>query len=130
MAAAFRLNPPEQFNFDKPETWKSWLKRFKRYRVASKLDDDSEKFQVNQLIYCLGSEADEIFSKFQLTEDEAASYETVRYKFDAYFDATKSIIFERAQFMRRVQQPNEPIDDFYNLSALPSRSMQLQCIEG
>ena len=90
MAAAFMQHPPEQFNFDKPKTWKSWPKRFERYRVASKLDDDSEKFLVNQLIYCVRSKADEFFSTFQLTEAEAALYETIWDKFDAYFNATKS----------------------------------------
>ena len=64
MAAAFMLQPPKPFNFDKPETWKSWLKRFERYRNASKLSEKSEKHQINHLIYCLGSKADKILSTF------------------------------------------------------------------
>ena len=110
--ASFMLQPPEPFNFDKPETWKFWIKRFERYRVASKLSEESEKHQINQLIYCLGSKADEVFPTFLLTEAQAAQFDTVKSKFDSYFDATKNVIFERAQFMRRVQQPNENVDDF------------------
>ena len=106
------LQPPEPFNFDKPETWKCWIKRFERYRVASKLSEESEKHQINQLIYRLGSKADEVFSTLLLTEAQAAQFNSVKSKFDSYFDATKNVIFERAQFLRRVQQPNENVDDF------------------
>ena len=47
-----------------------------------------------------------------LTEAQAAQFDTVKSKFDSYFDAIKNVIFERAQFMRRVQQPNENVDNF------------------
>ena len=73
---------------------------------------ESEKHQINQLIYYLGNKADEILSTFQLTQTQAAEYETVKKKFDAYFDATKNVFFERAQFMHRVQQSSEHVDNF------------------
>ena len=44
--ASFMLQPPEPFNFDIPETWKFWIKRSERYRVASKLSEESEKHQM------------------------------------------------------------------------------------
>ena len=102
MAAALTLLPPKSFHFDKPETWKSWPKRFERYHTALKLSEESEKLQINHLLYYLGSKADEKLPNFQLTETRAAEYDTAKNKFDAYFDATKNVIFERAQFIRRV----------------------------
>ena len=110
--ASFMLYPPEPFKFDKPETWKFWITRFDCYRIALKLPEESEKHQINQLIYCLGSKADEVFSTVLLTEAQAAQFDTVKCKFDSYFDATNNVIFERAQFVRRVQQPNKNVDDF------------------
>ena len=43
--ALFMLQPPEPFNFDKPEAWKFWIKRFERYRIASKLFEESENIR-------------------------------------------------------------------------------------
>ena len=77
------LQPPEPFNFDKPETWKFWIKRFERYRIASKLSEESETHQINQLIYCLGSKADEVLPTFLLTEAQTAQIDNVKSKFDS-----------------------------------------------
>ena len=66
--ALFMLQPTKSFNFDKLETWKFWIKCFQHYRVASKLFKESENHQINQLIYCLGSIADEVFPTFLITE--------------------------------------------------------------
>ena len=37
------------------------------------------------LIYCMGNEADEIFSSFQLSDDNKKKFNVVKEKFDRYF---------------------------------------------
>ena len=40
--ASIRLDPPEPFDFAKPDNWPKWKKRFEQYRAASGLDKESE----------------------------------------------------------------------------------------
>ena len=74
---AFQLSLPEPFDTKRVEEWKSWLKRFERYRVASGLIEKNEKTQVNMLLYLLGEKGDDILTSFSLTEDELKQYNTI-----------------------------------------------------
>jgi len=57
--ASYQIPPPEKFNF-KPEEWSRWIKRFKRIRKATGLDQKDGQSQANTLIYLMGEEADNI----------------------------------------------------------------------
>ena len=72
--ATFKVSNPEQFDFPKPEGWQKYVQRFERFRRASGLIDKDGTIQVNTLIYCMGSEADEIFSSFQLSDDNKKKF--------------------------------------------------------
>ena len=54
--ASIRLDPPEPFDFAKPDNWPKWKKRFEQYRAASGLDKESEDRQVSRLLYCPASQ--------------------------------------------------------------------------
>ena len=58
--ATFNIQPPESFDFSKPQEWDKWIRRFERFRLASNLHASSDENQVNTLIYCMGDEADDI----------------------------------------------------------------------
>ena len=49
---------------------------------------------------------------FQLSDQQAANYNTVKPKFDGYFAVRKSFIYERAVFNKSFHLPNEPVEDF------------------
>ena len=49
----FQVTPPEKFSF-KPEEWPKWIQRFETFRKATGLDKQSDKNQVNTLIYTMG----------------------------------------------------------------------------
>lgn len=59
--ASFQVSTPEKFNF-KPEEWGRWIRRFKRFRIASKLNEENEEAQANTLIYSIGDEADDVLA--------------------------------------------------------------------
>lgn len=52
--ATFTIQPPEPFDFTKPQEWERWIRRFDRFRLASNLNATSEENQVNTLVYCMG----------------------------------------------------------------------------
>ena len=109
---SFQISPPEQFNIDQPENWAPWIHRFERYRLASKLNDESEKSQVNMLMNLLGNTADSILSSFRLSEEQSNSYDTVKQKFQDYFNVRHNVIYERAKFNLRKQEVGKTVDDF------------------
>lgn len=40
--ATFTIQPPEAFDFSKPQEWKRWIMRFERFRLASNLHLSSQ----------------------------------------------------------------------------------------
>ena len=50
MAAGIHLQPPESFNFQTPDEWARWRKRFKQFRIASGLGAKSEEQQINIVV--------------------------------------------------------------------------------
>jgi predicted aspartyl protease len=106
------ITPPGKFDFRQPESWTRWLRRFDRYLEASGLSNKSEERQVSALIYAMGDEADEILHTFGLSDANRKKYKTVAEKFSSHFITKRNIVFERAKFNRRIQEPGEPVDTF------------------
>ncbi len=111
-SATFTIQPPEPFNFSKPQEWEKWIWRFERFRLASNLHVSSQANQVNTLIYCMGDEADDVLRGQPLSNPQHQEYETVKETFNRFFMPKKNVIYERARFNQRVQQTNEPVDNF------------------
>ena len=112
MAATYQVVQPEPFDFENPEDWPKWLRRFERFRQASGLTEKSEEAQVNTLIYCMGDKADDILHSFKLSEDDSKKYSVVKQKFDGHFVKRRNVIFERAKFNSRKQDAGESVDAF------------------
>lgn len=64
-----KFSPPESFDFSHSELWPEWKQRFHRFRIATKLDKESEEVQVCTLLYSLGKEAEHIVSTFEYAAD-------------------------------------------------------------
>lgn len=109
---SFLITPPEPFAFANPNDWPTWKKRFLRYHTASGLSDRPEASQVDTLVYLMGTQAEEVFNTFKLSDDEQKKFDLVLSKFDAYFIPRRNIIFERARFNTRIQQDGESVEDF------------------
>ncbi len=110
--AAIQLHPPEPFTFHKPDEWPRWIKRFDQFRLASGLSDASPQRQVSTLLYCLGQDAEDTLQSMNATAEDRASYDSLRAKFDTFFQVRRNIIFERARFNRRIQQDGESVEQF------------------
>ena len=109
--ANFQVTPPEKFSF-KPEEWLKCIQRFERFRKATRLDKQTGENQVNTMIYTMGEQADDIFISFEFTTKQEKNYEQVKERFENYFIIKRNVIFERAKFNSRNQQPGESVDIF------------------
>lgn len=60
----------------------------------------------------MGDEADYVLRGLDLISEQGQQYEAVKKGFDTYFVPKKNVIYERAKFNKRVQQPTETVDSF------------------
>ncbi|XP_044191676.1 nuclear pore complex protein Nup153-like isoform X2 [Thunnus albacares] len=106
------LIPPDKFDFNNANEWPKWIRRFERFRVASSLDKKTQECQVNTLMYTLGDEAEDILNVLPLNENQRKSYEDVKQAFGKHCANKRNIIFERARFNGRNQEPGESAEAF------------------
>lgn len=112
MDSLFSISPPENFDFSDFSNWPNWIRRFERFRVAAGLDKKDQGYQVNSLVYAMGDKADDILSTLGLSTDDAVNYKAVKEAFDKYFICKYNVIYERARFNRRSQEPGESAEAF------------------
>ena len=107
MATAL-LQSPTPFCFNKPDEWPRWKRRFEQYRMALGLSAKDKEIQACTLLYCLGTDADDIL----MTDKDRKKYVKVLEKLDEVFKVRHNIIFERARFNRINQQFGESAEDY------------------
>jgi len=110
--ATVHLQPPEFFNFHQPDLWLRWKQRFEQFRLASGLSSAEDARQISSLLYCMGPEAEDVLNTTDVTATQRASYAAVVKKFDEHFGVRKNVIYERAKFNTRRQQPGETGDQY------------------
>ena len=94
-----KFAPPQSLDFSQPATWPAWKQRFERYATISKLTKEDKDIQVSMLIYCMGSNAEEIFAAFTWdNDDDQKDPDKVMKRFENYFVPRRNVIFERAKF--------------------------------
>ena len=76
---------------------------------SSESHRDSQKIQlkkqISTLLYCLGEEAESVLSSADTTADDRKDYKKITDKLDEFFKVRHNVIYERARFNRRSQQP-------------------------
>lgn len=109
---ATKLSPPDSFDFTNPQRWPDWLKRFQRFRTATKLDKEGGDVQVSTLIYAMGPEAEVILDRFKLSEADQVKFDVVVKNFDTHFKPNPNYIHEHAVFHKRKQEEGENVESF------------------
>ena len=124
---SYQVSPLNQFNFNHPEEWPKWARRFERFRKASGLTNKDEEAQVNTLIYTMGDDAEDILCSFRLSEADSKNYDSVVSAFDSHFVKQRNVMYERAKFNQRRQEPGEPVDAFiYHSTLRPGRVLRIR----
>ena len=68
------------------DLWPKWLRRFERFRIASRLQNKTEQVLVETLLYAMGECADDIVTTLCINE-ETATYTDIRAALNGYFAA-------------------------------------------
>ncbi|XP_025757966.1 uncharacterized protein K02A2.6-like [Oreochromis niloticus] len=112
MATTVQITTPETFDFSHPAEWPKWIRRFERFRIATALDNKSDEYQVNSLLYAMGDAAADVLAVLPLCDADKKKYATVKEAFDKHYVGKHNVIFERAQFNSRRQQDGEGTESF------------------
>ena len=110
--ASYQFPPPETFNFQCPDEWSKWKRRFECFRNASGLVKEDEVQHVSALLYCMEEPADNVLTSTKISTKDRQKYASVVGKFDDYFKVCRNVILERARFNRRNQLPGESAEQY------------------
>ena len=89
MAYSATLQAPGPIQFNSPDKWPKWRRRFEQYRVASGLAKEDNERQVSALLYCLGEEANDVLTSTNISSDSRKVFTDVLKKFDEFFKVRK-----------------------------------------
>ena len=109
-----KFDPPEKFDPTQPNRGPEWKRRFERFRVAAKLNKESEDVQISSLVYSMGPEAEHIMKT--IPSDKSSKYDDVIKEFDDHFVPKKNIIFEGARFRNRGENVETFVRFLYELA--------------
>ena len=112
MATVGNISPPKEFDFSNPGDFKSWFTRFERYRMCTKLNNESDEIQISTLLYVMGEQSENILQSFALSDDDSKKYDTVSKSFKDYFQPCENILSLRKKFYRRMQQSAESAEQY------------------
>ena len=110
--AGIRIEPPEPFDFAKPDGWPQFKRRFEQFIIASGVSEESELRKVSTLLYCLGPDAEDVLVSTNINSEERKKYCDVVKKLDDFFKVRRNVIFERVRFNRRSQLDGEAVDQY------------------
>lgn len=68
---------PEDFDFSVPSSWPAWRDRWQRFRLVSKLHNETHEVQVSALIYSMGLTAEHLLTSFCLSEEDEKKIDKV-----------------------------------------------------
>ncbi|XP_050390435.2 uncharacterized protein LOC130013006 [Patella vulgata] len=94
-----------------PEAWKKF-KQHVRLMFMGPLKKATQAEQCAYLLIWAGEKGRDIYNTFTVTEQEAASLNSVLDKFDSYVTPKSSSLFARYQFQTRIQHEGETIEQF------------------
>ena len=60
-----KFNPPDGFDFSKPQLWTDWKQRWTRYHKATELGRKDQEVQISSLIYAMDQKAESIYNQFK-----------------------------------------------------------------
>ena len=87
----------------------------KIFTISSSIvtQQEDEEIQVSSLIYSVGSDAERVFSQFNLSEEDSKNFDTMLEKFRAHFVPPVNVIHERATFHKRSQREGESVEEYF-----------------
>jgi RNase H-like domain found in reverse transcriptase/Reverse transcriptase (RNA-dependent DNA polymerase)/Integrase core domain/Integrase zinc binding domain len=111
----FRLPPPKPLvvvDDAMDKKWAKWLKNFRWWAIAVKFDELPPEEKTAIFMTTIGTEIDEIYESFNLSDEEENDMEIVVKKFAEYFTPPSNLDYEMFLFDSLKQHPDEKANEF------------------
>ncbi|CAH3037674.1 unnamed protein product [Pocillopora meandrina] len=105
----FSLSPVNLEATNLADEWKFWLDAFDNYRIATKLDKESDDVQKATLLHLAGTGVQRLLSGLP---GENKKFEEVKQALSAHFQPKRNKWAERHKFRKRAQLQHESLDTF------------------
>lgn len=99
-------------DIDMATEWNDWIDEYNNYFIAAKINAETAEIQVANMRTALGRDAIKILRNLGLSEAEMKNLATIKTKLTEHFSPARNKTYERCQFHRLKQQPNESFEDF------------------
>ena len=107
------FEPPKlDLSVDRYCAFKTWHERWTDYSVVTKLSDESPEYQCSTLRYTFTEETRKIYETLGLTDEEKKDPAVIIKKLEEFAKGTVNESMERHTFNSRIQEEDEPFDDF------------------
>ena len=108
-------HPPSHFDISQPQKFSQWLSIFDDYLVVCEITKALTCNQKHSLLKnCLGANCVAIIEGLVYDKAEDKNYLDLRLNLENYFLPKKNVTYERYQFRKRVQQPDEKCAQYLN----------------
>ena len=109
------------------ENWKKWKQVWDSFEIASRLNQQEDKYRVATFITCIGTEALEVYNGLPFeNEEDKDVMNTVLELMERHCIGQTNVIYERYYFNNRKQESGESFDTY--LTAL--KTLAKTCIFG
>ncbi|XP_017489139.1 PREDICTED: uncharacterized protein LOC108377395 [Rhagoletis zephyria] len=92
--------------------WSDWLDEYENYFIAAKIKNERAEVQVANFQTALGRDANKILRSLGLSTEQLKALKKIQEALTQHFAPPKNKTYERYQFHRLKQQPNETFQDF------------------
>jgi len=106
----FFLSDKSENPSDASRSWTAWLQQYDFYMLATEKNKKAEEIQIATLLTILGSQGQELFRNFDLTNEDRKKIAKVKEAFTNHFSPRVKEEFERYKFYSRVQKPGETFE--------------------
>ena len=127
--STIQLQPPEPFNFRKPDEWPRWIKRFEQFRLASALSTANPARQVSTFLYCLGPDAEDTLQSMSPSEEDRATFAAVKAKFEGFFRVRRNTIIERVRSQPQSSTRRRTSGTIHSVLTQPCRELCVRRLE-
>ena len=95
------------------ENWKLWKEKYTNYFVISRLQQESEQYQLAMFKHAIGDDGLKVIKTFSYaTEENVNDWRVVMNKLEKHCIGEVNEIYERYCFNRRDKLPTESVDNF------------------
>jgi hypothetical protein len=93
------------------QNWATFKESYLDFAKATKLDQEGDSVQVSALKAIMGAECKRVLNQVMTTEQQTTATAVIQ-GLETHFQPTRNVLYERFEFFKADQTPNETLDQY------------------